>query len=93
LHEENQVAYNLAWLFRYQFRQYIFNLITMKKIILLTVISACFQVETEASNSILYKNATISETSISAKTAIKRRRKKGFLWGLFKKNDCGCPKH
>ncbi len=21
------------------------------------------------------------------------RQKKGFMWGLFKKNDCGCPKH
>ncbi|MFN8358218.1 MAG: hypothetical protein U0Y10_27390 [Spirosomataceae bacterium] len=21
------------------------------------------------------------------------RKKKGFLWGLFRKNDCGCPKH
>jgi hypothetical protein len=65
----------------------------MKKLILLTVIFACFQIETEASNSISYKKTTISETSFVAKTAVKRRRKKGFLWGLFKKNDCGCPKH
>lgn len=65
----------------------------MKKLILLTVIFACFQVETEASSSISYKKTTISETSSVAKTAVKRRRKKGFLWGLFKKNDCGCPKH
>jgi hypothetical protein len=21
------------------------------------------------------------------------RKKKGFLWGLFRKNDCGCPRH
>lgn len=21
------------------------------------------------------------------------RKKRGFLWGLFKKKDCGCPKH
>nr|WP_293837712.1 hypothetical protein [uncultured Arsenicibacter sp.] len=21
------------------------------------------------------------------------RKKKGFLWGLFRKNNCGCPKH
>ncbi len=65
----------------------------MKKLILLTVIFACFQVETEAFNTISYKKTTISETSTVVKTAVKRRRKKGFLWGLFKKNDCGCPKH
>jgi hypothetical protein len=65
----------------------------MKKILFLTVILACFQVETEASNNISHKKTTISETSSVSKTVGKRRRKKGFLWGLFKKNDCGCPKH
>ena len=65
----------------------------MKKLILLTIIFACFQVESEAANNVSYKNITISETSSTVKTMVKRRRKKGFLWGLFKKNDCGCPKH
>jgi hypothetical protein len=65
----------------------------MKKILILTIIFACFQVETEASNSISYRKTTISETLSVSKTPVKRRRKKGFLWGLFKKNDCGCPKH
>jgi hypothetical protein len=65
----------------------------MKKIFFLTVILACFQVETEASNITSYKKTTICETSSVSKTVGKRRRKKGFLWGLFKKNDCGCPKH
>ena len=65
----------------------------MKKLILLTVIFACFQTESEAANNGSYKNTTISETSSVVKTMVKRRRKKGFLWGLFKKNDCGCPKH
>jgi hypothetical protein len=65
----------------------------MKKILFLTVIFACFQVETEASNNTSHKKTTISETSSVSKTVGKRRRKKGFLWGLFKKNDCGCPKH
>ena len=65
----------------------------MKKILFLTVIFACFQVETEASNSVSHKKMTISETSTVSKKVGKRRRKKGFLWGLFKKNDCGCPKH
>lgn len=65
----------------------------MKKILFLTVIFACFQVETEASNSVSQRKMTISETSTESKTVVKRRRKKGFLWGIFKKKDCGCPKH
>lgn len=65
----------------------------MKKLILLTVIIACFQVETEASNHINATKITISATSSEAKMVVKRRRKKGFLWGIFKKKDCGCPKH
>lgn len=65
----------------------------MKKILFLIVIFACFQVETEASNSVSNKKTTISETVAVSKTVVKRRRKKGFLWGLFKKKDCGCPKH
>lgn len=65
----------------------------MKKLILLTVIMACFQVETEASNNIILTKTTISVTSTEAKMVVKRRRKKGFLWGIFKKKDCGCPKH
>jgi hypothetical protein len=65
----------------------------MKKLILLTVIIACFQVETEAASNILSTKTTVSTTSSEAKMVVKRRRKKGFLWGLFKKNDCGCPKH
>ena len=41
-----------------------------------------------------------AETTVQAKeeTIFKRKRKgyrkkKGFMWGLFKKNDCGCPNH
>ncbi len=43
---------------------------------------------------------TTTETTVKAKEATvflrKRkgyRKKKGFMWGLFRKNDCGCPKH
>lgn len=39
-------------------------------------------------------------TTVKAKeeSIFKRKRKgyhkkRGFMWGLFKKNDCGCPKH
>lgn len=33
---------------------------------------------------------TTSEMLVRGK---RPRKKKGFLWGLFRKNDCGCPKH
>ncbi len=65
----------------------------MKKLILLFIAFTAFQVETEATNTVSYKNTTISTASLEVKTVVKRRRKKGFLWGLFKKKDCGCPKH
>jgi hypothetical protein len=65
----------------------------MKKLILLTVILSCFQVETQAETRIFSKKTSISTENIESKTVIRRRKKKGFLWGLFKKKDCGCPKH
>jgi hypothetical protein len=65
----------------------------MKKLILLTVILSCFQLETEASGNFISKKTTISATTSEAKMVIKRRRKKAFLWGIFKTKDCGCPKH
>ena len=65
----------------------------MKKLLFLTIVFTCFEVETQASNTISFKKTTISESLTVRKTVGKRRRKKGFLWGLFKKNDCGCPKH
>ena len=38
-------------------------------------------------------NPTVKEVAIFRKKKKGFRRKKGFLWGLFKKNDCGCPNH
>ena len=57
----------------------------MKKILFLTVIFACFQVETEASNNASHKKMTISETSSVSKTVGKRRRKKGFYGDYLRK--------
>jgi hypothetical protein len=65
----------------------------MKKLIPLFIMLSVFQVETEGMNTVSNKNTTISTASSEVKTVVKRRRKKGFLWGLFKKKDCGCPKH
>ena len=54
---------------------------------------------TEAPVSAAIGNTT-TETTVKTKeeTIFKRKRKgyrkkKGFMWGLFRKNDCGCPKH
>ncbi|RYF76178.1 MAG: hypothetical protein EOO39_05880 [Cytophagaceae bacterium] len=35
---------------------------------------------------------TVKEESIFKRKKKGYRRKKGFMWGLFKKKDCGCPK-
>lgn len=36
---------------------------------------------------------TVSQQIFGKKKHKGYRKKKGFMWGLFKKNDCGCPKH
>jgi len=64
----------------------------MKKLILLTVLFSCVQVESEAFTTNATKT-TIAESQSHSSLKTKRRRKKGFLWGIFKKKDCGCPKH
>jgi hypothetical protein len=63
---------------------------------LLTASLVLFDVPaTEASN----VPAATGSATVKAKeeTFFKRRRKgprrkRGFMWGLFKKKDCGCPK-
>jgi hypothetical protein len=65
----------------------------MKKYILVFFISLFMLPDTEAASVSVSTKTTISETVLDSKVVIKRRRKKGFLWGLFKKKDCGCPKH
>lgn len=37
-------------------------------------------------------SATVKQESIFKRKKKGFRRKKGFMWGLFKKKDCGCPK-
>jgi hypothetical protein len=34
-----------------------------------------------------------TETTLFKRKRKGYRKKRGFMWGLFKKNDCGCPKH
>jgi hypothetical protein len=65
----------------------------MKKLLIFTVLLSCFSVETQAETFATNNKTTISANLSESKTVIKRRRKKGFLWGIFKKKDCGCPKH
>lgn len=68
----------------------------MKKLILLFMVLSCLSVEgiqassvTSSNNENLVRITTIEKHN----SFIKRRRKKGFLWGIFRKKDCGCPKH
>jgi hypothetical protein len=42
--------------------------------------------------------ADLLTTKTGTESPIRRKRngahkRKGFLWGLFRKNDCGCPNH
>jgi hypothetical protein len=42
--------------------------------------------------------ADLLTTKTGTEAPIRRKRngthkRKGFLWGLFRKNDCGCPNH
>ncbi|MEA5140092.1 hypothetical protein [Arcicella rigui] len=64
----------------------------MKKLIVFSVLLSCLQVEAEAS-SISFSETSIKATNTEATYKTRRRKKKGFLWGLFRKKDCGCPKH
>jgi hypothetical protein len=65
----------------------------MKKLIIFSVLLSCFSVETQAETFVTNTKTAISANLSETKTVVKRRRKKGFLWGIFKKKDCGCPKH
>jgi hypothetical protein len=48
----------------------------------------------EASPSDAVYNSTMTiKVAKTEKTMYRKRRKRGFFWKLFHKNDCGCPKH
>ena len=67
----------------------------MKTTLFLLVFSASLLVG-EAPAAALSTPTTVQEAQ-PADGIFKRKkrgyqRKKGFMWGLFKKKDCGCPK-
>ncbi len=70
----------------------------MKKFLLALLIVSSFSLETEAAVLVM---PTSNHSEIIAKTTNfpifgRRkgyRKKRGFLWGLFRKKGCGCPKH
>lgn len=68
----------------------------MKKLIFAILFLAMVLPETQA-NILTSTNAivTLNASSSAVVTAKRPRKKKGFLWGLFKKKNkgCGCPKH
>ena len=71
----------------------------MKRIIIFLV-SCLFIITPELSSASMFDTQT---TTVSAKEELgkgrrkksgKYKKKKGFMWGLFKgKNQCDCPKH
>lgn len=64
----------------------------MKNILLLALLFASLS-SVEANHLELSHSTTSIRVANAQKSSYKRRRKKGFFWRLFHKNDCGCPKH
>lgn len=46
-----------------------------------------------AAASVNNTEASITKTEQLLRKKKGYRKKKGFMWGLFRKNNCGCPKH
>ncbi|WP_266361959.1 hypothetical protein [Tellurirhabdus rosea] len=69
----------------------------MKKLLILSMTFGML-LPVESSAEALTSSAAPSEVKEAKIVKRKRkargyRKKKGFMWGLFRKNDCGCPKH
>lgn len=67
----------------------------MKKIIGLVLIVLCCQVEVYAAPVAAAKTTIKQSEGLFGKRRNKApRRKKGFMWGIFKKkSSCNCPNH
>jgi len=68
----------------------------MKKVLILSlVVGLVLPLENAVAAEPISRHAEVSETNVVKRKRKARgyRKKKGFLWGLFRKNDCGCPKH
>lgn len=57
---------------------------------LLTLVEAPAQAYASAPSELTVK---AKEEAIFKRKRKGYRRKRGFLWGLFRKKDCGCPNH
>jgi hypothetical protein len=70
---------------------------TAKKTLLAIVALLCLQVEASAFEPNTASNARFEITTNTNSLIGRRkgyRKKRGFMWGLFKKkNACNCPKH
>jgi len=64
---------------------------TMKNILILALL--CTSLSSVEASPLELKHSTTVRVENSQKVSYRRRRKKGFFWRLFHKNDCGCPKH
>ena len=58
----------------------------------LLVFSASLLIGEAPASPLSATSASVKEESIFKRKKKGYRRKKGFMWGLFKKKDCGCPK-
>ncbi|ARK09984.1 hypothetical protein [Fibrivirga algicola] len=64
----------------------------MRTTAFLLVFSASLLIGEAPAASLPTRSSTVKEESIFKRKKKGYRRKKGFMWGLFKKKDCGCPK-
>ena len=64
----------------------------MKTTAFLLVFSASLLIGEAPAAAYPASHPTVKEESIFKRKKKGYRRKKGFMWGLFKKKDCGCPK-
>jgi len=68
----------------------------MKKVILLSLtLGLMLPLDAPLQAAASSTTTEVKETQVLKRKRKARgyRKKKGFLWGLFRKNDCGCPKH
>ncbi|MBO0950534.1 hypothetical protein [Fibrella forsythiae] len=64
----------------------------MKTMAFLLVFSASLLTGEAPAATLSATRTTVKEESLFKRKKKGYRRKKGFMWGLFKKKGCGCPK-
>lgn len=62
-------------------------------VLLLTALLTMAEVPVQAYAPAHSESVKAKEEAIFKRKRKGYRKKRGFMWGLFRKKDCGCPKH